>query len=154
MRISDWSSDVCSSDLINGGEHADNPIDFQEFMVMPVGADSIAEAVRCGSEIFHTLKKGLSEAGLSTAVGDEGGFAPALASTTDALDFIMKSVERAGYKPGDDVVLALDCASTEFFKDGAYRMEGEGTTLSPREMADYLADLTRRSEEHTSELQS
>ncbi|PWG01250.1 phosphopyruvate hydratase [Sphingosinicella humi] len=130
--------------IINGGEHADNPIDFQEFMVMPVGADSIAEAVRCGAEIFHTLKKGLSEAGLSTAVGDEGGFAPALASTTDALDFIMKSVERAGYTPGDDVVLALDCASTEFFKDGAYRMEGEGKTLSPAEMADYLADLTRR----------
>src|SRR5687768_3819743 len=121
--------------IINGGEHADNPIDFQEFMVMPVGAESLAEAVRCGSEIFHTLKKGLSEAGLATAVGDEGGFAPALASTTDALDFIMKSVERAGYRPGDDVVLALDCASTEFFKDGAYRMEGEGKTLSPAEMA-------------------
>ena len=130
--------------IINGGEHADNPIDFQEFMVMPVGAGTIAEAVRYGSEIFHTLKKGLSEAGLSTAVGDEGGFAPALASTTDALDFIMKSVERAGYTPGDDVVLALDCAATEFFKDGAYRMEGEGRTLSPAEMADYLADLTRR----------
>ncbi|MGS1017772.1 phosphopyruvate hydratase [Allosphingosinicella humi] len=130
--------------IINGGEHADNPIDFQEFMVMPVGAENLAEAVRCGAEIFHTLKKGLSEAGLSTAVGDEGGFAPALASTTDALDFIMKSVERAGYKPGDDVVLALDCAATEFFKDGAYRMVGEGKTLSPAEMAEYLADLTRR----------
>ena len=130
--------------IINGGEHADNPIDFQEFMVMPVGADSLAEAVRCGAEIFHTLKKGLSEAGLSTAVGDEGGFAPALASTTDALDFIMKSVEQAGYRPGDDVVLALDCAATEFFRDGAYRMEGEGKTFSPAEMADYLADLTRR----------
>jgi enolase len=130
--------------IINGGEHADNPIDFQEFMVMPVGAENLAEAVRCGAEIFHTLKKGLSEAGLSTAVGDEGGFAPALASTTDALDFIMKSVERAGYRPGDDVVLALDCAATEFFKDGAYRMVGEGKTLSPAEMADYLADLTRR----------
>ena len=129
--------------IINGGEHADNPIDFQEFMVMP-GADSLAEAVRCGAEIFHTLKKGLSEAGLSTAVGDEGGFAPALASTTDALDFIMKSVEQAGYRPGDDVVLALDCAATEFFRDGAYRMEGEGKTFSPAEMADYLADLTRR----------
>ena len=130
--------------IINGGEHADNLIDFQEFMVMPVGADSLAEAVRCGAEIFHTLKKGLSEAGLSTAVGDEGGFAPALASTTDALDFIMKSVEQAGYRPGDDVVLALDCAATEFFRDGAYRMEGEGKTFSPAEMADYLADLTRR----------
>jgi enolase len=130
--------------IINGGEHADNPIDFQEFMVMPVGADSIEEAVRCGAEIFHTLKKRLHEAGLSTAVGDEGGFAPALASTTDALDFIMKSVEQAGYTPGDDVVLALDCAATEFYKDGAYRMVGEGKTLSSGEMAEYLADLTRR----------
>ncbi|WP_332810557.1 phosphopyruvate hydratase [Sphingomonas sp.] len=127
--------------IINGGEHADNPIDFQEFMVMPVGAESLAEAVRCGAEIFHTLKKGLAKAGLSTAVGDEGGFAPALASTTDALDFIMKSVEQAGYRPGDDVVLALDCASTEFFKDGAYRMEGEGKVLTPQQMAEYLADL-------------
>jgi enolase len=130
--------------IINGGEHADNPIDFQEFMVMPVGAPSLAEAVRYGSEIFHTLKKRLSDAGLSTAVGDEGGFAPALASTTDALDFIMQSVEQAGYRPGDDVVLALDCASTEFFKNGAYVMEGEGKTLSPAEMTDYLADLARR----------
>ena len=129
--------------IINGGEHADNPIDFQEFMVMPVGADSLEEAVRCGAEIFHTLKKGLSEAGLSTAVGDEGGFAPALASTRDALDFIMKSVEQAGYGPGDDVVLALDCAATEFFRDGAYHMEGEGRTLSPAEMADYLAELAQ-----------
>src|SRR3712207_5683343 len=104
-------------------------------MVMPVGAESLAEAVRCGSEIFHTLKKALSEAGLATGVGDEGGFAPALASTRDALDFIMKSVEQAGYKPGDDVVLALECAATEYFRDGAYRMEGEGRTLSPAEMA-------------------
>jgi enolase len=130
--------------IINGGEHADNPIDFQEFMVMPVGAESLAEAVRCGAEIFHTLKKGLAKAGLSTAVGDEGGFAPALASTTDALDFIMKSVEQAGYRPGDDVVLALDCASTEFFKDGAYRMEGEGKVFAPQQMAEYLADLADR----------
>jgi enolase len=130
--------------IINGGEHADNPIDFQEFMVMPVGAPSLADAVRYGSEIFHTLKKRLSDAGLSTAVGDEGGFAPALASTTDALDFIMQSVEQAGYRPGDDIVLALDCASTEFFKNGAYVMEGEGKTLSPAEMTDYLADLSRR----------
>ncbi|MGH6782839.1 MAG: phosphopyruvate hydratase, partial [Sphingomonadaceae bacterium] len=130
--------------IINGGEHADNPIDFQEFMVMPVGADSLAEAVRYGAEIFHTLKKGLSEKGLSTAVGDEGGFAPNLASTTDALNFIMQSIEKAGYKPGDDVVLALDCASTEFFKNGAYNMAGEGRTLSPAEMADYLADLCAR----------
>jgi enolase len=130
--------------IINGGEHADNAIDFQEFMVMPIGAESLAEAVRCGAEIFHTLKKGLSESGLSTAVGDEGGFAPALASTSDALDFIMKSVEQAGYRPGDDVVLALDCAATEFFSDGAYRMAGEGKILSPAEMADYLADLASR----------
>ena len=130
--------------IINGGEHADNPIDFQEFMVMPVGAESIAEAVRCGSEIFHTLKKGLSEKGLSTSVGDEGGFAPALNSTIDALDFIMQSIERAGYKPGDDVMLALDCAATEFFKGGRYEMVGEGKSLSPHEMADYLADLAAR----------
>lgn len=130
--------------IINGGEHADNPIDFQEFMVMPVGADSLAEAVRYGTEIFHTLKKGLSEKGLSTAVGDEGGFAPNLASTTDALDFIMSSIEKAGYTPGDDVVLALDCASTEFFRKGAYHMVGEGKTFLPAEMADYLADLCAR----------
>ncbi len=130
--------------IINGGEHADNPIDFQEFMIMPVGAASIADAVRCGAEIFHTLKKGLSEKGLSTSVGDEGGFAPALASTTDALDFIMQSIERAGYTPGDDVMLALDCAATEFFKNGKYEMVGEGKSLTPHEMADYLADLSVR----------
>ncbi len=130
--------------IINGGEHADNAIDFQEFMVMPVGAESLFEAVRWGSEIFHTLKKGLSEKGLSTAVGDEGGFAPALASTTDALDFIMASIERAGYRPGEDVVLALDCAATEFFKNGRYEMVGEGKSLSPAEMAQYLADLAAR----------
>ncbi|HWH17286.1 MAG TPA: phosphopyruvate hydratase [Allosphingosinicella sp.] len=129
--------------IINGGEHADNPIDFQEFMVMPVGAESLAEAVRCGAEIFHTLKKNLHAAGHSTGVGDEGGFAPSLASTRDALDFIMQSVEQAGYRPGDDVMLALDCAATEFFRDGAYRMEGEGKTLSPVEMAEYLAALSR-----------
>lgn len=127
--------------ILNGGAHADNPIDFQEFMVMPVGSDSFAEALRCGAEIFHTLKKGLHDAGLSTAVGDEGGFAPNLASARDALDFIMRSVEQAGYRPGEDVVLALDCAATEFFKDGAYRMEGEGRTLSPQEMAAFLAEL-------------
>ena len=130
--------------IINGGEHADNPIDFQEFMVMPVGASSIADAVRIGAEIFHTLKKGLHEKGLATSVGDEGGFAPNLSSTTDALDFILASVERAGYKPGDDVVLALDCASTEFFKNGRYEMTGEGKSLTPGEMADYLADLVSR----------
>ncbi|MGA9582847.1 MAG: phosphopyruvate hydratase [Allosphingosinicella sp.] len=129
--------------ILNGGAHADNPIDFQEFMVMPVGAASLSEAVRCGSEIFHTLKKNLHDSGLSTAVGDEGGFAPNLASARDALDFIMKSVEQAGYKPGDDVVLALDCAATEYFRDGAYHMEGEGTVLSPAENADYLAALAR-----------
>ncbi len=127
--------------IINGGEHADNPIDIQEFMVMPVGAGSIAEAVRWGSEIFHTLKKGLSQKGLATSVGDEGGFAPDLASTRDALDFIMASIEQAGFKPGEDVTLALDCASTEFFADGRYDMAGEGTSLSPDEMADYLAEL-------------
>ena len=127
--------------IINGGEHADNPIDFQEFMIMPVGAESIADAVRIGSEIFHTLKKGLHDKGLATSVGDEGGFAPNIASTRDALDFIMLSVEKAGYKPGDDVMLALDCAATEFFKNGKYEISGEGLSLSPVEMADYLAAL-------------
>ncbi len=130
--------------IINGGEHADNPIDFQEFMIVPVGADSIFDAVRCGSEIFHTLKKGLHDKGFSTSVGDEGGFAPNIASTTEALDFIMSSIEAAGYSPGEDVMLALDCAATEFFKDGAYHISGEGKVLTPHEMAGYLADLTRR----------
>jgi enolase len=129
--------------IVNGGVHADNPIDFQEFMVMPVGAASLAEAVRCGAEIFHVLKGRLHEAGLSTSVGDEGGFAPNLGSARDALDFIMQSVEQAGYKPGDDVVLALDCAATEYYQGGAYRMEGEGKTFSSAEMVDYLADLAR-----------
>ncbi|MFN3388674.1 MAG: phosphopyruvate hydratase [Allosphingosinicella sp.] len=129
--------------ILNGGEHADNPIDFQEFMVMPVGAPSLAEAVRCGAEIFHTLKKRLHDAGLSTAVGDEGGFAPDLASTRDALDFIMRSVEEAGYTPGGDVVLALDCAATEYYRDGAYRMEGEGRDFTSEAMVDYLAELVR-----------
>ncbi|KHK91270.1 phosphopyruvate hydratase [Novosphingobium malaysiense] len=127
--------------IINGGEHADNPIDFQEFMIMPVGADSIAEAVRWGSEVFHTLKKGLSEKGLATAVGDEGGFAPNLASTRDALDFIMASIEKAGFKVGSDIQIALDCASTEFFKNGKYEISGEGLSLEPTAFADYLADL-------------
>ena len=129
--------------IINGGEHADNPIDFQEFMVMPVGAGSIAEAVRWGSEIFHTLKKGLHEKGLATSVGDEGGFAPNLASTRDALDFIMASVEKAGFKAGEDVVLALDCAATELFRNGKYEISGEGLSLTPNEMADYLAALCK-----------
>ena len=129
--------------IINGGEHADNPIDFQEFMVMPVGAGSISEAVRWGSEIFHTLKKGLHEKGLATSVGDEGGFAPNLASTRDALDFIMTSIDKAGFKAGQDVVLALDCAATEFFRNGKYEISGEGLSLSPHEMADYLAALCK-----------
>ena len=128
--------------IINGGEHADNPIDFQEFMIMPVGASSLAEAVRWGAEIFHTLKKGLHEKGLATAVGDEGGFAPNLASTRDALDFIMASIEKAGFKAGSEIKLALDCASTEFFKNGKYEISGEGLSLSPVQFADYLADLT------------
>jgi enolase len=128
--------------IINGGEHADNPIDFQEFMIMPVGAPTLAEAVRWGAEVFHTLKKGLHEKGLATAVGDEGGFAPNLASTRDALDFIMASIEKAGFKPGDDMVLGLDCAATEFFRNGKYEISGESLSLSPQQMADYLADLT------------
>lgn len=127
--------------IINGGEHADNPIDFQEFMIMPVGADSIGEAVRMGSEVFHTLKKELAAEGHNTNVGDEGGFAPGLASAPAALDFVMQSMEKAGYKPGDDMCLALDCASTEFFKDGNYVLEGEGRTLEPGAMAEYLAEL-------------
>ncbi|WBU54405.1 phosphopyruvate hydratase [Paracoccus sp. SCSIO 75233] len=127
--------------IINGGEHADNPIDIQEFMIMPVSAENIRDAVRMGSEIFHTLKKELSAAGLSTGIGDEGGFAPNLSSTRDALDFILKAVEKAGYKPGDDIMLALDCASTEYFKGGKYEMAGEGKSLSPAENVDYLAAL-------------
>jgi len=127
--------------IINGGEHADNPIDFQEFMIMPLGAPSLAEAVRWGAEIFHTLKKALHAKGLATAVGDEGGFAPNIASTRAALDFILASVEKAGFKPGTDVALALDCAATEFFRAGKYEIAGEGLSLSPEAMADYLADL-------------
>ena len=127
--------------IINGGEHADNPIDIQEFMIMPVSAANIREAVRMGSEVFHTLKKELSAAGLATGVGDEGGFAPNLSSTRDALDFILKAVEKAGYKPGDDIMLALDCASTEYFKNGKYELLGEGKSLSSAENVDYLAAL-------------
>jgi enolase len=130
--------------IINGGEHADNPIDFQEFMIVPVGAENIVEAVRCGSEIFHTLKKKLHEKGLATAVGDEGGFAPNIASTTEALDFIMSSIEAAGYKAGDDVMLALDCAATEYYKEGAYKMVGEGRTLSSQENVEFLAGLAAK----------
>ena len=130
--------------IINGGEHADNPIDFQEFMVVPVGAPSLAEAVRCGSEIFHTLKKALHEQGLATGVGDEGGFAPNIASNDEVLGFIMRAVEGAGYRPGEDVMLALDCAATEFFDGTRYNITGEGKSLGSGEMAEYLADLTRR----------
>jgi enolase len=127
--------------ILNGGVHADNGIDFQEFMVMPVGAPTFAEALRCGAEIFHALKAALHGAGLSTAVGDEGGFAPKIDNARQALDFIEKAVKAAGYKLGDDVLLALDCAASEYFKDGAYRMEGEGKTLSSAENARFLADL-------------
>ena len=127
--------------ILNGGAHADNPIDFQEFMVMPVGADSFSESLRCGSEIFHALKSALHQAGLSTAVGDEGGFAPNIASAKAALDFILGAVESAGYVPGGDVLIALDCAASEFFRGGAYVMAGEQRTLSPRDMAAYLAEL-------------
>ena len=127
--------------ILNGGAHADNPIDFQEFMVMPVGAPNFSEGLRCGAEIFHALKSALHAKGLSTAVGDEGGFAPNIASARAALDFIGEATAAAGYKLGSDVLIALDCASTEFFKDGSYAMEGEGRTLSPEQMADYLVEL-------------
>ncbi len=130
--------------IVNGGAHADNPIDIQEFMIMPVAAGSIADAVRVGAEIFHTLKKSLQDAGHNTGIGDEGGFAPALKSADDALSFIMKAIEKAGYKPGDDVMLALDCASTEFFKGGKYVMEGEGKTLDSAGMAKYLEALVSK----------
>ncbi|MFT4150872.1 MAG: phosphopyruvate hydratase [Paracoccaceae bacterium] len=127
--------------IINGGEHADNPIDIQEFMIMPVGADNIRDAVRMGSEVFHTLKKELSAAGLSTGIGDEGGFAPNISSTRAALDFILKAIEKAGYRPGEDIYLALDCASTEYFRDGRYEMKGEGKSLTSIENVEYLAGL-------------
>ena len=127
--------------IINGGEHADNPIDIQEFMIMPVAAENIREAVRMGSEVFHTLKKELSNSGLSTGIGDEGGFAPNLSSTRVALDFILKSIEKAGYRPGEDIYLALDCASTEYFRGGKYEMKGEGKSLTSYENVEYLAAL-------------
>jgi enolase len=130
--------------IINGGAHADNPIDFQEFMILPVGAETFAEAIRMGSEIFHTLKKALKDAGHNTNVGDEGGFAPNLASADEALKFIVTSIEKAGYKPGEDIYLGLDCASTEFFKGGAYDMAGEGKKLGSDQMAKFLADLVAR----------
>jgi enolase len=129
--------------IINGGVHADNPIDFQEFMVMPVGASSFKEALRMGAETFHTLKGALKKAGHNTNVGDEGGFAPNLPSAEAALDFVMESIVKAGFKPGVDMFLALDCAATEFFKDGKYFYEGEGKTRSIKEQAEYLAKLSR-----------
>ena len=127
--------------IINGGEHADNPIDIQEFMIMPVSASNIREAIRMGAEVFHTLKKELTAAGHNTGIGDEGGFAPNLSSTRDALDFIMKSIKKAGYVPGQDIYLALDCAATEYYKDGKYEMKGEGKSLTSAENADYLVQL-------------
>ncbi len=127
--------------IINGGEHADNPIDIQEFMIMPVSAANIREAVRMGSEVFHTLKAELSNAGLSTGIGDEGGFAPNISSTRDALDFILKSIEKAGYTPGKDIYLAMDCAATEYYKDGKYEMKGEGKSLTSAENVEYLKSL-------------
>jgi enolase len=130
--------------IINGGAHADNPIDFQEFMIMPVGAETFRDALRMGSEIFHTLKKALKDAGHNTNVGDEGGFAPNLKDADEALGFIMKSIEAAGYKPGSDVLLALDCAATEFFKNGKYEYEGEGKSRDLEAQASYLADLCKR----------
>lgn len=128
--------------IINGGEHADNPIDIQEFMVMPVGAESFSEALRCGAEIFHALKAKLKADGHNTNVGDEGGFAPNLSGTRDALDYILKAIEAAGYTAGDDVFLALDVASTEFFENGKYELKGEGKSLTPKEFVDYLAELS------------
>ncbi|MDC0120874.1 phosphopyruvate hydratase [Amylibacter sp.] len=127
--------------IINGGEHADNPIDIQEFMIMPVSAETISHAIQMGAEIFHTLKKELSNAGHNTGVGDEGGFAPNLNSTKDALNFIMSSIEKAGYKPGEDVYLALDCAASEYYSDGIYNYKGEGKKLSSKQNAEYLTDL-------------
>ena len=130
--------------IINGGAHADNPIDIQEFMIMPVAAETVADAIRIGAEIFHTLKKNLKDAGHNTAVGDEGGFAPNLKSADEALTFIMRAIEKAGYKPGSDVMLALDCASTEYFKDGKYNLAGEGKVLDSAANAQYLAELAAR----------
>ncbi len=130
--------------IVNGGAHADNPIDVQEFMIMPVAAENMADAVRMGAEVFHTLRAALKDAGHNTNVGDEGGFAPNLASTDEALGFVTKSIESAGYKPGEEIYLALDAASTEFFKNGKYELEGEGKSLEPGEMVDYYADLVSR----------
>ena len=130
--------------IINGGAHADNPIDIQEFMIMPVSADTVADAIRIGAEVFHTLKKSLKDAGHNTAVGDEGGFAPNLKSADEALTFIMRAIEKAGYKPGEDVMLALDCAASEYFKDGKYQLAGEGKSLDSAANAKYIEDLVKR----------
>jgi enolase len=130
--------------ILNGGAHADNPIDIQEFMIMPIGVETFADAVRAGAEIFHTLKKQLKEAGHATNVGDEGGFAPNLASADEAIGFILKAIEQAGYAPGEDVALALDCAASEYFKKGKYELAGEGKSLTPEANAKYLADLVAR----------
>jgi enolase len=135
---------VPQMNIVNGGAHADNPIDIQEFMIMPVGAATCADAIRMGSEVFHTLRKALKDAGHATNVGDEGGFAPNLKSAEEALAFIMKAIDGAGYRPGEDVVLALDCAATELYKDGKYRLEGEGKTLDSAGMVRYLAALVAR----------
>ena len=130
--------------IINGGAHADNPIDIQEFMIMPVAAETLADAVRIGAEVFHTLKKSLKDAGHNTSVGDEGGFAPNLKSADEALSFIMKAIEKAGYKPGEDVMLALDCAASEYFKGGKYQLAGEGKSLDSAANAKYIEDLVKR----------
>ncbi len=142
--VSARSLPVPMMNIINGGAHADNAVDFQEFMIVPVGAESFAEGLRCGAEIFHALKAQLKQAGLDTNVGDEGGFAPDLKSADQALELIEKAVSLAGYRPGEDVVLALDCAATEFFKDGQYAMTGAGRTLDAAGLCDYLADLCDR----------
>ncbi|SNX69030.1 enolase [Cereibacter ovatus] len=127
--------------IINGGEHADNPIDIQEFMIMPVAAQNVRDAIRMGSEVFHTLKKELAAGGFNTGIGDEGGFAPNISSTREALDYILRAIEKAGYKPGQDIYLALDCASTEYYRGGKYEMKGEGKSLTSAENVDYLAAL-------------
>ncbi len=139
-----YTMPVPMMNIINGGEHADNTVDIQEFMIEPVGFTSFADALRCGAEIFHALKAVLKARGLSTAVGDEGGFAPNLATNEDALKAIMEAIDKAGYKAGENVMLALDCASSEFYKDGKYHLEGEGKTFTSAEFVDYLADLANR----------
>ncbi len=141
---SQYKMPVPMMNIINGGSHADNSVDMQEFMILPVGADSLAEAIRCGAEIFHTLKKVLSEQGMSTAVGDEGGFAPDLSSNEAAIEVILEAIERAGFTPGEDVFLGLDCASSEYYKDGKYVFSSEGRTFDAAEMVDFLADWVEK----------